>query len=121
MQARFLGSTGLIELDSRGERSHFSLDIRQLSSATAGSVVTVGRWTTREGLLWRGAERAEDVALGNGEGGLNAFLRAKREGLVIATVEVRKNIQDFGNLPYTILLAYTVYSIFMQKLSNMPV
>ena len=54
-QSEFWGKTGIVRIDSEGERTDFELEIKQIRpDADWGTVETVGSWSTRGGLMWRG-------------------------------------------------------------------
>ena len=55
-QSEFWGKTGIVRIDSEGERTDFELEIKQVRADVGdwGTVETVGSWSTRDGLMWRG-------------------------------------------------------------------
>ena len=61
-QSKFLGKTGVVKFDNRGERSDIELEICQLLTASGGtSMRVVGTWNLQNGLMWRGRD---NTALG---------------------------------------------------------
>ncbi len=79
---RFVGQSGLLALDPRtGERTDFSLELRQL--LPDGGVATVGAWTTREGLMWKGQPKRM-----HSKGGTLGEVLARKSTLKISTVLV---------------------------------
>ncbi len=85
-QVRFWGSSGQVSLDSRGERRDISVEVRQL--VADGSVHSVGSWTTRSGLMWRGAGQEGRHAVTDQSSSLAASIKAKKGTLRITTVLV---------------------------------
>ena len=79
----------MVKFDSSGERSDISMDLLRLSPST-GEMETVGTWSTRAGLIWRGTSKGgtRDPEGAQTPGSLGAFLEQKENSLVVSTVLV---------------------------------
>ena len=54
-QSKFLGKTGIVKFDNRGERSDIELEICQIFPHSGGtSMRVVGTWNLQNGLMWKG-------------------------------------------------------------------
>ena len=63
-QTEFWGNTGVVRINNKGERSDIDLEILQMgSNSELDAIKTVGYWTSRDGLMWRG----EDIEMENGK------------------------------------------------------
>ena len=90
-ELEFLGASGHVTLDSKGQRRDIHCDIRQLTQA--GQLRLVGTWNTRERLLWRGvhSQSQEDNLQDNPRirTELGEYLRKRDKSLVVSMVLVR--------------------------------
>ena len=113
-QTEFIGRTGVVKIDSHGERTDFALEIGQLSPRIHGPKAStllegdvldpaeeiVGTWSPRKGLLWRGLQTVNGGANGGSMGGargagLEAMIRQKSGVLTMTTVFVSDFVQMY--------------------------
>ena len=91
-ELEFLGASGHVTLNSKGQRHDIHCDIRQLTPA--GQLELVGTWNTRERLLWRGvrSQSLEDNPNDNPRirTELGEYLRKRDKSLVVSMVLVRE-------------------------------